>query len=289
MSQAFPFVKRQTWLTSGVQRRLLRRKGAVFGAIVVLFFTALAILAPYVSPYDPLLTDWSAVRQAPSLTHWMGTDEIGRDILARLIWGTRASLLAGVVAVAIAFAVGVPLGLIAGYYQGWVGEVIVCFMNAMLSFPFLILAIALAAALGPNLRNAMIAIGISMIPIFISLTRGQVLAEKGKAYVSAVKSLGASDLRILLSHIFPSILSPLLVQSTLLIATAIIAEASLSFLGLGQQPPAPSWGSSLNVARSFLIQAPWMSAWPGIIIFLVVLAFNLFGDGLRDALDPKES
>lgn len=213
MSQAFPFVKRQAWLTSGVQRRLLRRKGAVFGAIVVLFFTALAILAPYVSPYDPLLTDWSAVRHAPSLTHWMGTDEIGRDILARLIWGTRASLLTGVVAVAIAFAVGVPLGLIAGYYQGWVGEVIVCFMNAMLSFPFLILAIALAAALGPNLRNAMIAIGIS-IPIFISLTRGQVLAEKEKAYVSAVKSLGASDLRILLSHIFPSILSPLLVQST---------------------------------------------------------------------------
>ncbi|AEB12958.1 nickel transporter permease [Marinithermus hydrothermalis] len=270
-------------------RRLFRRRAAVFGGGVVLLFVAVAVLAPYLAPYDPLATDWSAVRKPPSLEHWMGTDEIGRDVMSRVIWGARASLLAGVISVWIAMLLGVPLGVIAGYYRGWVDELLMRVTDAMLAFPFLILAIALAATLGPSLTNAMIAIGISTTPTFIRLARGQVLAVTTEEYVQAARAMGASDLRIMLRHVLPNAFSPLLVQATLSIAVAIIAESSLSFLGLGQQPPAPSWGSMLNVAKNFLGQAPWMAVWPGLAIFLTVLAFNLFGDGLRDALDPKET
>ncbi len=270
-------------------RRLLRRRSAVFGGVVVLMFVAVAVLAPYLAPYDPLATDWSAVRKPPSPEHWMGTDEIGRDVMSRVIWGARASLLAGVISVWIAMLLGVPLGVIAGYYRGWVDELLMRVTDAMLAFPFLILAIALAATLGPSLTNAMIAIGISTTPTFIRLARGQVLAVTTEEYVQAARAMGASDLRIMLRHVLPNAFSPLLVQATLSVAVAIIAESSLSFLGLGQQPPAPSWGSMLNVAKNFLGQAPWMAVWPGLAIFLTVLAFNLFGDGLRDALDPKET
>lgn len=272
-----------------ILRRLFRRRGAVFGALVVLFFVIIAVFAPYIAPYDPLATDWSAVRKPPSPNHWMGTDELGRDVLSRVVWGARASLLAGVVSVAIAMALGVPLGLIAGYYGGWLDEVLMRIVDVLLAFPFLILAVALAATLGPSLTNAMIAIGISTMPVFVRLTRGQVLAVKVEDYVQAARAMGAPDSRIMLRHVLPNAFSPILVQATLSIAAAIIAESSLSFLGLGQQPPAPSWGSMLNVAKNFLTQAPWMAVWPGVAIFLTVLAFNLLGDGLRDALDPKES
>jgi peptide/nickel transport system permease protein len=268
-------------------RRLVRRKSAMFGLVVVVFFIAIAIAAPLVSPYDPIATSWLTVRKAPSAAHWFGTDEIGRDVLARVIYGARASLLAGVVSVAIALGFGVPIGLVSGYVGRWLDGLLMRITDAMLAMPFLILAIALAAFLGPSLTNAMIAIGISATPIFIRLTRAQALSVKVEDYVEAAKALGNPHWRILLRHILPNILPPLMVQATLAVAQAIIAEASLSFLGLGQQPPAPSWGSMLNTAKNFLEQAPWMALWPGLAIFLAVLAFNLLGDGLRDALDPR--
>ncbi|MCC7038827.1 MAG: ABC transporter permease [Burkholderiales bacterium] len=268
-------------------RRLGRRPAAMLGLAFVVFFVLIAIFAPWVAPYDPLATSWSAVRKAPSWAHWFGTDELGRDVLARVIWGTRASLLAGVVSVSISIALGVPIGLIAGYTGGWTDALISRVTDAMLATPFLILAIALAAFLGPSLTNAMIAIGISATPILIRLTRAQVLAVKVEDYVEAARALGNPHLRIAVRHILPNVIPPLIVQSTLAIAAAVIAEASLSFLGLGQQPPAPSWGSMLNTAKNYVEQAPWMAVWPGLSIFLLVLSFNLLGDGLRDALDPR--
>ena len=259
----------------------------MFGLSVVLFFVAIALLAPWLAPYDPLATSWSAVRAAPAAAHPFGSDELGRDVLSRIIWGARASLLAGVVSVSISLALGVPIGMAAGYLGRWVDALISRITDAMLACPFLILAIALAAFLGPSLTNAMIAIGISATPIFIRLTRAQVISAKAEDYVEAARALGNPHLRIALRHIFPNIVAPLIVQATLAIAAAVIAEASLSFLGLGQQPPAPSWGSMLNTARNYVDQAPWMAIWPGVSIFLLVLSFNLLGDGLRDALDPR--
>jgi peptide/nickel transport system permease protein len=268
-------------------KRLAGRRGAMVALGVVVFFIAVALLAGVLSPFDPVATSWSAVRKAPSSAHWFGTDEIGRDVLARVIFGTRASLLAGVVSVSIALAFGVPIGLAAGYLGGWVDALISRMTDAMLACPFLILAIALAAFLGPSLTNAMIAIGISATPIFIRLTRAQVLQVKVEDYVEAARAVGNSHLRIALRHILPNIVPPLIVQATLAIAAAIIAEAALSFLGLGQQPPAPSWGSMLNTAKNYIDNAPWMAIWPGLSIFLLVLCFNLLGDGLRDAFDPR--
>jgi len=268
-------------------RRLVRRGGAMFGLAVVVFFVLIALFAPWIAPHDPLGTSWSAVRAAPSASHLFGADELGRDVLSRIIWGARASLLAGVVSVTISLALGVPIGMAAGYLGRWVDALISRITDAMLACPFLILAIALAAFLGPSLTNAMIAIGISATPIFIRLTRAQVLAAKSEDYVEAARALGNPHLRIALRHILPNIVAPLIVQATLAIAAAVIAEASLSFLGLGQQPPAPSWGSMLNTARNYVDQAPWMAIWPGLSIFLLVLSFNLLGDGLRDALDPR--
>jgi peptide/nickel transport system permease protein len=268
-------------------RRLFRRKGAVIGMAVIAIFIVLALLAPVIAPYDPVATSWSLVRKPPSAVHWFGTDDLGRDILSRTIYGARASLLAGVIAVGIALGVGVPFGLLAGYRGGFIDALISRVTDAMLACPFLILAIALAAFLGPSLGNAMIAIGITTTPIFVRLTRGQTMSVKVEDYVEAARAMGNPRWRIALFHILPNIMPALLVQATLSIAAAIIAEAALSFLGLGQQPPAPSWGSMLNAAQRFLTNAPWMALWPGLGIFLVVLSFNLLGDGLRDALDPK--
>jgi peptide/nickel transport system permease protein len=268
-------------------RHLVKRRAAIAGLGVVLFFIALAVLAPLVSPYDPLATNWGAVRKPPTMLHPFGTDEIGRDVLARVIWGARASLAAGLVSVSLALAVGVPIGLVSGYVGGFVDGTLMRMIDAMLAIPFLILAIALAAFLGPSLTNAMIAIGVSQTPIFARLTRGQVLSVKHEEYIEAARAIGNPHHRIVLRHIFPNIVPPLLVQATLAAAAAIIAEASLSFLGLGEQPPDPSWGSMLNTAKNFTSQAPWMAVWPGLAIFGLVLSLNLFGDGLRDALDPR--
>jgi peptide/nickel transport system permease protein len=268
-------------------RRLLRRKGAIFGLIVIAAFILLAVFAPLVAPYDPTAQSWTAVRKAPSAAHWFGTDEVGRDVLTRVIYGARASLLAGVISVTIALSIGVPLGLISGYLGGPIDALLSRMTDAMLACPFLILAIALAAFLGPSLGNAMIAIGVTTTPIFVRLTRGQVMVAKVEDYVEAARAVGNPRWRIAIVHILPNILPALLVQATLSIAAAIIAEAALSFLGLGQQPPAPSWGSMLNAAQRFLVNAPWIAVWPGLAIFLSVLSFNLIGDGLRDALDPR--
>jgi peptide/nickel transport system permease protein len=268
-------------------RLLRRRRGAMVGLAVIVLVVLAALLAPYIAPHDPIRQSWTAVRKAPSALHWFGTDEVGRDVLSRILWGARASLMAGVVSVAIAIGVGVPIGLAAGYLGGIVDSVISRITDAMLACPFLILAIALAAFLGPSLGNAMIAIGITATPLFVRLTRGQVLSVKSEDYVEAARAVGNPHWRIALRHILPNVMPQLLVQATLTIATAIIAEASLSFLGLGQQPPAPSWGSMLNTAQRFLSQAPWMAIFPGLAIFVTVLSFNLFGDGLRDALDPR--
>jgi peptide/nickel transport system permease protein len=273
--------------TARAIRRFKRRKGAVFALVVIAIFVSAAVLAPLISPYNPDLQTWTAVREAPSAFHWFGTDDVGRDVLSRVIFGARASLLAGVISVAIALLVGVPVGLISGYLGGFIDALFSRITDALLACPFLILAIAFAAFLGPSLVNAMIAIGITTTPIFIRLTRGQVMAVKVEDYVEAARAVGNPHWRIALVHILPNILPALLVQATLSIAAAIVAEAALSFLGLGQQPPAPSWGSMLNAAQRFLVNAPWMAIWPGLAIFLTVLSFNLVGDGLRDALDPR--
>jgi len=270
-------------------RKMKANRGSLVGMVIIAFFAILAITAPILPIPDPVATSWGAIRKAPSAAHWLGTDDLGRDILSRMIWGARASLMAGVISVAIAVVIGVPFGLLSGYFGGWVDQVIQRITEALLAMPFLITAIALAAFLGPSLTNAMIAIGLSAMPIFVRLTRGQVLAVKTEDYVEGARSVGLGHFDIMSRYILPNVFAPIIVQATLTVATAIIAEASLSFLGLGQQAPAPSWGSMLNVAKNFLSQAPWMAMWPGAAIFLVVIGFNLLGDGLRDALDPREN
>jgi peptide/nickel transport system permease protein len=265
----------------------IHRPVAVAGLAVIVLFIGVAILAPFIAPYDPIATSWTAIRKAPSVAHWMGTDENGRDVLSRVLFGARASLLAGVVSVLIAAGIGVPAGLLAGFAGGWIDMVLSRIVDAMLACPFLILAIALAAFLGPDLTNAMIAIGVSTAPRFMRVARAATLDASSNDYVEAARAIGNPGWRVAVRHVLPNIVPPVMVQGTLAIAAAIIAEASLSFLGLGQQPPDPSWGSMLNSAQRFLSQAPWLAVFPGLAIFLAVLSFNLVGDGLRDALDPR--
>jgi len=275
------------WLRRG-WRRARRRPASVAGALVVLGFVTLALGAPWIARTDPLQTDWSRIRKAPSWAHPLGTDDLGRDGLARVVWGTRISMQAGVFSILFAMAVGVPVGLSAGYYRGALDQVVMRLTDAWLAFPFLVLAIGLVTILGPSLVNATLAIGLGATPTFIRLTRGLVLAAQEEDYVQAARALGGGDLRLMARHILPNIASALLVQATVSIPTAIIGEAVLSFLGLGVQPPAPSWGTMLNAAQQFLESAPWMAWWPGLAIFSLTLAFNLAGDGLRDALDPRD-
>jgi peptide/nickel transport system permease protein len=269
-------------------KKLVRRPLVVAAATIVGAFVLVALAAPHLAPFDPVMPNLLAMRKPPSAVHRLGTDEVGRDVLSRLIWGARASLLAGVIPVSVAVAVSIPLGLLSGYAGGWLDGVIMRVTDAMLSIPFLIVAIALAAFLGPSLTNAMLAIGIAALPTFLRLARGTVLAIKTEDYVEAARALGCSRPRVAGRHILPNMLPPLLVQSSITVAAAIIAEASLSFLGLGQQPPAPSWGSMLNAAQRYLSQAPWMALYPGLAIFCIVMAVNVLGDGLRDALDPRQ-
>lgn len=268
-------------------RRLRRQPATLVAASVVLAFVLVAVLAPLLAPYDPLASNFLAVRKPPSAAHWLGTDEVGRDVLSRIIFGTRASVLAGLIPVVVALGISVPLGVISGYAGGWLDAVLMRFTDAMLAVPFLIVAIALAAFLGPNLWNAMLAIGIAALPVFVRLARGAALSVRAEDYIEAARAVGASPLRIAFRHMIPNMLPPLLVQGSVMAATAIIAEASLSFLGLGQQPPAPSWGSMLNAAQRHMVAAPWMAIAPGAVIFTLVIALNVLGDGLRDALDVK--
>lgn len=281
--------RRRNWFgRKTVAGRLVREPAFIGGGSIVLLFVLAAIFAPLIAPYDPSASDWMAVRDAPSAAHWFGTDDLGRDVLSRVIYGARASLAAGFLSVVIAMAVGVPFGLVAGYFGGPVDIMISRLTDALLACPFLVLAIALAAFLGPSLQNAMIAIGISSMPVFIRLTRGQALSVRAEDYVSAAVSVGLSHPKILVSYILPNVVPPLIVQAALTTAIAVLAEASLAFLGLGQLPPAPSWGSMLDAARQFLVEAPWMAVWPGLAIVAVVIGFNMLGDALNDALNPRE-
>jgi len=265
-----------------------RRPASAIGAAVVLLFAAMALGAPWIASVDPLQTDWKLVRKAPTLAHPFGTDDLGRDTFARVVWGSRISMQAGVFSILLAIAAGVPTGLVAGFYRGGLDQIIMRLTDAWLAFPFLILAIGLVTIMGPSLTNATVAIGLGATPTFIRLTRGLVLAKASEDYVLGARALGAGDLRLMSRHILPNIVSSLLVQTTISIPIAVIAEAVLSFLGLGVQPPAPSWGTMLNTAQQFLDTAPWMAWWPGLAIFALALSFNLAGDGLRDLLDPRD-
>jgi peptide/nickel transport system permease protein len=269
-------------------RRAARRPPALAGAAVVLLYLLLALGAPWIAPDDPQRTDWGQIRKSPSAAHPFGTDDLGRDVLSRVVYGTRISMQAGVFAILLAMAVGVPAGLLAGFYRGAFDQLIMRLTDAWLSFPFLILAIGLVTILGPSLTNATVAIGVAATPTYIRLTRGLVLSTREEEFVQGARALGAGDLRVMARHILPNITSVLLVQATVSIPGAIIAEAILSFLGLGVQPPSPSWGTMLNSAQQFLETAPWMAWWPGLAIFSLTLSFNLAGDGLRDWLDPKD-
>ncbi|WP_173427522.1 ABC transporter permease [Mesobacillus campisalis] len=271
----------------GMLKRFLQNKLAVVAGFFIVLLIGSALFAPAVAPYDPGAQDYTKIMNSPSAEHWMGTDEIGRDIFSRVIFGARVSLQAGLISVAIALGVGIPVGLIAGYYRGFLDEIIMRITDALLSFPSLVLALALAAVLGAGLENAMIAIGIVLTPNFIRLVRAEVLAHREREYVEAAKASGLRDWRVILVHIFPNTLAPMMVQATLAIASAIISEASLSYLGLGTQPPTPSWGAMLSAGQGYLADAPWIAIAPGIFIFLTVISINLFGDGVRDMLDPK--
>lgn len=267
---------------------LIANRLAVFGLIVLAIVIIAAIFGPWITPYDPTLTDVVNRLQPPGLEHPFGTDELGRDIFSRVIAGARVSLVVGFVAVGIALSIGVPLGLIAGYYGGWTETGIMRFADMVFAFPAILLAITVLAILGPGVVNAMIAIGIVYMPIFARITRASTLSVREEVYVRAARSVGASDLRIIALHILPNVLTPIIVQTSISLAFAILSEAALSFLGLGAQPPQPSWGRMLAEGRSFFSLAWWMAFFPGMAILLTVLAFNLVGDALRDALDPRQ-
>lgn len=270
-----------------LRRRFLRRPLAVVGLVVSTTFIVAAILAPWVAPYSASKSDFNATLARSSGSHLLGTDELGRDVLSRIIWGARASIEAGVLATLLAMVIAVPVGIIAGYYRGWIDTVIARVTDVLLAFPFLILAVGLAAILGPSLTNATIALGVGAAPGLIRIARGEALSLREEDFVRAAVANGASDLRILARHVLPNMLSTLIVQATVAIPSAIIGEAVLSFLGLGVQPPTPSWGVMLADAQSYLSQAPRLAIYPGVAIFLCSLSFNLLGDGLRDVLDPR--
>jgi peptide/nickel transport system permease protein len=257
------------------------------GLIALLVIVLAAVSASQVSPYDPLKQDFRVERQVPSIQHPMGTDEFGRDVLSRVIWGARVSVLAGLIAASIALASGLVLGMVAAYYGGRADALIMRTMDVVLAFPYLLLAIAVVAILGPGLLTAMIAIGIVYVPSYARVVRGAVLSVRAREYVEAARALGAGDTRVMRQHVLPNASAPVIVQTTLNIGAAIVDTAGLSFLGLGTQPPTPDWGNMLAAGRSYVIDSPWIATFPGFAILVTVLAFNLMGDALRDALDPR--
>jgi peptide/nickel transport system permease protein len=268
---------------------LLRRNPRmIIGGFIVLAWLLTAAFAPIIAPFDPIKVNVIDSLQPPSATHWLGTDDLGRDVFSRVLWGSRISLSVGLISVSIGLLVGTSLGLAAGYLGGKFDLIIMRGIDALLAFPALILAIAITSALGPQIQNAMIAIGIVAIPAYARLTRGQVLAVRAREFIVAARTIGCSPLRIVMRHIFPNVMNALIVQATLSTAFAILAEAALSFLGLGPQPPYPSWGQDINYSQRYLPNLKWwMSVGPGVAIFTAVFAFNFLGDALRDALDPR--
>ncbi len=294
MAGAPPMTKSAEWLGAAGSRwlsalltRALETRGAGFGLVVVLVVLLVALGADLIVPYNPNQPQQAGVLSAPSPAHLLGTDQLGRDVLSRIIYGARTSMQAGIVSVGFALIAGVCIGLLAGYYGGWIDDVLLLLIDALWSFPTLVLALAIAASLGPGLTNAMLAIGIVFTPVFARLVRGQTLSVRERDFVTAAWAIGASPCRIMLRHIWPNVTAPIIVQASLLVASAIVVEAALSFLGLGIEPPTPSWGSMLKAGYQYMQQAPWLSFAPGAAIFVTVLAFNLLGDGLRRALDPR--
>jgi peptide/nickel transport system permease protein len=279
--------RRATTPWRAAQRRFIRSRTGVAGAVVLIVIVLAAIFAAQIAPYSPTRQDFRAQLQPPSPQHWMGTDEFGRDVFSRVIWGAQSSLEAGAVAATIALIIGVLFGMVAAFYGGRADSVIMRCMDILLAFPYILLAIAVVAILGPGLRNAMIAIGIVYIPHYARVARGSVLSVRAREYVDAARALGADDSRIMRQHVLPNTLAPLIVQTTLCVGIAIIDTAGLSFLGLGTQPPTPDWGNMLSAGRNYVIDSPWIATFPGLAILVTVLAFNLMGDALRDAFDPR--
>ncbi|MEN3009916.1 MAG: ABC transporter permease [Candidatus Bipolaricaulaceae bacterium] len=268
-------------------RRLARHRLALFGAAVILLFAVCAVFAPYIAPHDPYAFSLAKKLQPPSRLHLLGTDELGRDLLSRIIHGTRVSLLMALISVAIGLAVGVPVGALSGFYGGWFDLLVQRAVDILLAFPGILLAIVVVAILGPGLWNAMLAVGISFIPTYVRVVRGSVLELREKEFVEAARALGTHSLAIIRRHILPNCLAPIIVLSTLQLASAILWASGLGFLGLGAQPPTPEWGTMLGRSQLYIRVAPHVAIFPGLAIALAVLGFNLLGDGLRDALDPR--
>jgi len=269
-------------------RRVFFSRGVVvFGIVVILLFIFIAIFAPLISPYDPNEPDYDAILQNPSSAHWLGTDALGRDTLSRIIFGSRTSLEIGLIVVFFACIIGITLGTIAGFYGGWVYIIIMRFIDALMSFPMILLALVIAALLGGGMKNVIISLSIALMPGYARLMCGQVLSVKENDYMLAARSMGASNLRMMLRHVVPNCISPIIVQITMMLGATILAEAGLSFLGIGITPPTPAWGSMVSEARDYLAVFPILSFAPGLALMFVVFAFNMVGDGLRDALDPR--
>ena len=286
-SQSADKNRRSIGLWEDAAQRLMRNRLAMFGALVLAIIVIMGLFGPQIAPYDPNGMDFAARFAQPSVAHFMGTDDFGRDTFSRIIYGARVSLLVGLVAVGLAATVGTTLGLVAGYSNRVVDEIIMRTMDVLYAFPAILLALAILAALGRGVGNAMIAIGVVYIPIFARITRGAVLTVRNEEFIMAARTLGAGDIRILFQHILPNVMAPVIVETTLSLAFAILAEAALSFFGLGTQPPDPSWGRMLSEGRSYFRQSVWMGIFPGVAIMLTVMGFNFLGDGLRDALDPR--
>jgi ABC-type dipeptide/oligopeptide/nickel transport system permease subunit len=272
---------------ASVYRKLLNDKLTVFSISILIIVLLCSFLAPFIAPYNPYHQSLAERRKGPSQRHWLGTDEFGRDILSRLIYGARNTLLIGVLSVSIGLFIGTFLGLIAGYYGGFIDILIMRIIDLMLAFPYFLLAILIVATLGPGMINSTIAIGIASVPDYSRVVRGAVLTIRGKLFIQAEVALGSGDPRIIFSHVLPNVFAPIIVLGTLRLASSILGGAGLGFLGLGTQPPNPEWGVMLSGGRSFLIDAPHISLFPGVALALLVLAFNLFGDTLRDYLDPR--
>ena len=280
-------LRKSEGLWHGVARRLFRHRGAMIGLVIVALLALMALLANVIAPYDPNAIAPLTTLKAPSGAHPFGTDQFGRDILSRIIHGTRLSFQVGSIAVTIALVGGVVLGMLSGYYGRWVDAAISMLIDIMLAFPGILLALAIVAILGPSLVNLMVAVGISAVPSYTRLVRGAVLATKSQTYVEAARVVGVSDSTIMFKHILPNVLAPVIVLATLGVGGAILTGAALSFLGLGAKPPTPEWGAMLSAGRNYLALAWWITLFPGLAIMLIVLAINMLGDGLRDALDPR--
>lgn len=268
-------------------RRLVKSRGATSGGVIFGLFVFMALAAPLLTPYDPIRLNVVESLEPPSARHWLGTDQFGRDVLARVIYGARVSMAMGVVAVTISVVLGLALGLVSGYYCGTVDLLVMRLVDVMLAFPGILLALVIIAVLGPNLGSAMIAVGVSGMPLFVRVVRSSTLTVRALQYVEAAQAAGSGDARVLVRHVLPNVLTPVIVLVTLGIPSAIVAGAALSFLGLSVKPPTPDWGEMLSKGRAFMGTAWWLSTFPGLAIAAIVLAINRFGDGLRDALDPR--